>query len=137
MNEMAKRLYTGKCTNCKYRDVVNKKWWGHVAVVCTFNSPLGKELLGTENIPSWCPNGGVPATEGVPDSIKEIDCKKCKWYRKVEFWLWGQGDTKIQHIEYTDGDACTVQCDDDDPVIVNLNHIGGGCELFTRKDDAN
>lgn len=133
---MTKRAtYKGKCTNCKYRDVVLKKWWGQTAVVCTFKSPMGRELLGSERIPYWCPNGGVIADKNadVPDSIKEIDCKKCKWYRKVEFWLWGQGNSKVQHIEYTSGDACTVQCEEDDPVIVNLNHVGGGCEMFTRR----
>ena len=133
---MGKRIYTGKCTECRYRDVVEKKWWGQTAVVCTYHSDMGKMLLASENIPSWCPNGGVIEEKNfqIPRSIREINCKKCKWYRKVEFWLWGQGNIKVQHIEYTNGDACTVQCDDDDPVIVNLNHIGGGCELYTPKE---
>jgi len=64
---MPKKKYSGKCTYCAYRDVVDKKWWGCSTPVCTYTTKMGKALHGTDNIPSWCPLDGVPKHKGVPN----------------------------------------------------------------------
>ena len=80
--------YKGKCKECKYRDVVDKKWWGCTTVVCTFNSQMGKALPASENIPAWCPTGGVPEK-------REVIPPKCEpTYRP-------RGDGEMSNTETT------------------------------------
>lgn len=63
-----------KCDGCKYRDVVDKKWWGDTTVVCTYKSPMGRALPPSGNRPKWC-YGFIEKEEYMDKDAIEIPIK--------------------------------------------------------------
>lgn len=72
-----------KCDGCKYRDVVDKKWWGDTTVVCTYKSPMGKAILPTGNRPKWC-YGYVKKENEMENDFIEIPIKLIEGGRMPE-----------------------------------------------------